>query len=279
MKLSKTIIIISSILFSLYAATLIFPFLYVLLNSFKTNGEFIKDVWKFPKKLFEIGDLFQNYRLALEEWDVVDMFINSAVLTVAGALVATASPVIVAYILAKYQFKLNSTIFSIAIIFMVVPNVGITVARFAMLKSAGLINTYLAPVLLAAGPFGAYFILLYGYFKGISWAYAEAAYIDGANEFRVFIQIMLPQALPGISTILLLNVINAWNDYFTPYMYMPGVKTVATGIQTMSYDATAQGHYTELFAAMILSLIPVMTVFALFQKTLMNNVMAGGLKG
>lgn len=279
MKLNKKLAIICSVIFGLYALSLMFPFVYVILNSFKTNGEFINDAWTFPKKLIDRSDFFQNYRLAFEEWEVGNMFINSAVLTVWCTIASTLSPVIVAYILAKYKFKLNSTIFAVAIIFMVIPNVGVTIARFAMLKEANLINTYGAAIILSAGPFGSYFILLYGYFKGISWSYAEAAYIDGAGEFLIFTRIMIPQAWPGISTVLLLNGIGVWNDYFTPYMYMPGVSTVATGIQNMSYYATSQGHYTELFAAMILSLIPIMIVFAFTNKTLLNNTMAGGLKG
>lgn len=279
MKINKKLAIICSVVFGIYALSLMFPFVYVIVNSFKTNGEFINDAWSLPKKLIERNDFFQNYRLAFQEWKVDIMFINSAVLTVWCTIASTLSSVIVAYILSKYKFKLNSAIFTIAIIFMVIPNVGITIARFAMLKELNLINTYLVAIILSAGPFGSYFILLYGYFKGISWSYAEAAYIDGAGELRIFVQIMIPQAWPGISTVLLLNGIGVWNDYFTPYMYMPGVQTVATGIQNMSYYATAQGHYVELFAAMILSLIPIMVVFAFTNKSLLNNTMAGGLKG
>ena len=279
MKINKKLAILCSVVFGIYAFSLMFPFVYIIVNSFKTNGEFINDAWQLPEKLIGMKDLFQNYRLAFEEWEVGNMFINSVVLTVWCTIFSTLSPTIVAYILSKYKFKLNSVIFTTAIIFMVIPNVGTTIVRFAMLKEANLINTYTGPIILSAGAFGSYFLLLYGYFKGISWSYAEAAYIDGAGEFRIFVQIMIPQAWPGITTILLLNGIGVWNDYFTPYMYMPGVETVATGIQNMSYYATSQGHYTELFAAMILSLIPVMVVFAFTNKTLLNNTMAGGLKG
>ena len=271
--------IVVSIIFGLYAISLIFPFYYIINNSFKTNGEFINNVWSLPNKLFAEKDVFRNYAVALEENGVIAMLINSAVLTIGGTILGTLSPVVTSYILAKYNFKLNSAIFTLAVVFMVIPNIGTTVATYRLFVNLQLLNTYEGVLMLYAGPFGSLFLLLYGYFKGISWSYAEAAKIDGAGNFCIFFNIMLPQALPGISAVALLTGINVWNDYFTPYMYMPEAPTISTGIQNMSFNASSTGHYTELFAAMIISLIPVIIVFLLTQKVLMNNVMAGGLKG
>ncbi len=275
----KPLYLCCSVLFGLYALSLIFPFVYILLNSFKTNGEFIDNVWSLPQKLFAQGEIFKNYAVALTESGLVDMIINSVVLTVFGTVLSTLFPVMVAYILAKYRFRFSGFIFTLAIVFMVIPNVGTAVATYELFKEFNLLDTYQGVILLYAAPFGAFFLLLYGYFKGIAWSYAEAAFIDGASDLRVFAEIMIPQAWPGISAVLLLNGINTWNDYYNPYMFMPSAKTVSTGIQNMSFNATSTGAYTELFAAMIVSLIPVVTVFILTQKVLMNNTMAGGLKG
>lgn len=275
----KALFIVLSVIFGLYAVSLLFPFAYMLLNSFKTNGEFLDNVWALPKRLIEQNDLFRNYKTAFAESGLVNMLINSVVLTYFGTLVATLFPVAVAYILSKYRFKLNSIIFTVAIIFMVIPNVGTAVATYSLFLDLSLLDTYQGAIMLYAAPFGAYFLLLYGYFKGISWSYAEAAFMDGASDFRVMVSIMIPQAWPGISVVLLLNGINIWNDYYTPYMFMPNARTISTGIQAMSFNATSTGFYAELFAAVVVVLIPVIIVFLLTQKVLMNNTMAGGLKG
>lgn len=123
----KALFIVLSVIFGLYAVSLLFPFAYMLLNSFKTNGEFLDNVWALPKRLIEQNDLFRNYKTAFAESGLVNMLINSVVLTFFGTLVATLFPVAVAYILSKYRFKLNSVIFTVAIIFMVIPNVGTAV--------------------------------------------------------------------------------------------------------------------------------------------------------
>jgi len=120
---TKTIYIIISVVFGVYALSLIFPFLYTFLNSFKTNGEFGDNIWAWPKRLVEANDIFRNYRTALNENDLIAMMVRSAILTGVGTFTATLSPAITAYVLAKYRFKLNFPIFTLAVIFMVIPNV------------------------------------------------------------------------------------------------------------------------------------------------------------
>ncbi|MCL2751402.1 MAG: carbohydrate ABC transporter permease [Firmicutes bacterium] len=276
----KAIYIIISAVFGIYALSLIFPFAYTLLNSFKTSGEFGDFPMAWPKRLLDQNDLFRNYRFALSsESGLVGMFINSAIITGVGTVTAALSPAIVAYVLSKYRFRLNTPIFTLAVIFMVVPNVGTAVSAYVLYVKLGFLNTYHGMFIQYAGPFGGFFFLLYGYFKGISWSYAEAARIDGAGNFGIFFRIMIPQALPGLSIVALLSGIGIWNDYYTAWLFMPNGKTIATGIQNMSTRAITTDAYPQLFAAMILSLIPVLLVFALLQKQLINNTMAGGLKG
>ncbi|GHV04537.1 hypothetical protein FACS1894211_17010 [Clostridia bacterium] len=104
----KALYISMSVIFGIYAATLIFPFLFIILNSFKTNGEFIESIYAFPVKLFQQRSPFKNFAGAFADGGLVAMFANTAILTAAGTAVGTFFPVAVAYVLSKYKFKLNA---------------------------------------------------------------------------------------------------------------------------------------------------------------------------
>ncbi len=273
-KGTKTLFIIVSVLFGIYAITLVFPFLYTLNNSFKTNAEFISDVWSLPKKFN-----FDNYIEAFEENNLLNMFFNTIFLTACGTFLSIMSASIMAYVLSKYKFWGSSLIYTMAIIFMVIPNLGNIAATYKLMNNLGLVDSLPGLLVLYMGPFGSTFLLLYSFFKGISWSYAEAAKIDGAGNFTVFFRIMLPQARAGIGAVGFMVMIGVWNDYYTPFLYLPSMYTLATGLQDLSTQATTTGAYTQMFAAMVISIIPLLVLFACFQKTIMENTVAGGLKG
>ena len=279
MKKNKVIYAVFFSLFLIYALSLLIPFVYVFLNSFKSNFEFGESIWALPKELVGKGAVFSNYLNAFKDWKIGEMFINSIIITVGGTFFGVFSPMLVAYVLSKYKFKLNGFIFSVALVFMVIPSISTTASTYNLLFRLKLLNSYLGLFVLYAAPFSSYFFILYSYFKGISWSYAEAAYIDGAGEFTVFLKVMMPQALPGIVAVVVMQCIGVYNDYFYPYMYMPNAYTIATGLQNISFNASTRGEFTSLFAAIIVASIPSVLLFVFAQKTVMNNVTMGGLKG
>lgn len=273
-KKERRVFIVVSVIFFVYAFTLIYPFFYALNNSFKTNWDFIENIWNFPK-----NPTFENYVYAFTEYDILTMFLNTMILTVGGTVISLVSSSVMAYVLSKYKFRGSSFIYTLAIIFMLIPNLGNVSATYKLLIDLKLIGNILGVLILYAGPFGMNFLLLYSFFKGISWNYAEAAKIDGAGNFRVFFRIMLPQARAGLITVGFMTAIGHWNDYFTPYMYLPDTQTLATGLQRLANSATLRGEYTQMFAAMIIVTLPIIIVFAFAQETIINNTIAGGLKG
>ena len=125
-----------------------------------------------------------------------------------------------------------------------------------------------------------YFFVFLSIFKGIPNAFAEAAKIDGASHFRVFVLIMLPLVKTTFFTVLLIRFIEFWNDYQTPLIYLPSFPTVARGLfafnlSTANEIASVPG---KLAGAMVM-LLPILVVFVLFHKRLMGNLTMGGLKG
>ena len=112
--------------------------------------------------------------------------------------------------------------------------------------------------------------------------YAESAKIDGAGHATIFFRIMLPLAKPSLFAVGIITFIGYWNDYYAPYMYLRNYPTLAVGIYQMSSDITTGANsydYPALFAIMTISVVPIIVLFSIFQKTIMENMVAGGIKG
>ena len=264
-------------LFVLYAISLMFPFLWCLMNSFKGMQEFFYNVNGLPENWY-----FDNWKNSLtlsidNNITIPQMYLNSVILTVGCTFFSMFSCSATAYVLTKFDFYGKSAIYTAAIVIMMIPTMGSMAAMYRLYNTIGLINTYTGIFITAMGGFGSGFLLLYGFYRNLSWPYAEAAQIDGAGHFRIYFGIMLPMAVPALTAVGILTGIGFWNDYFTVYMYAPGKANIAYGIQRISSEAGAD--LPQVFAAMMLSVIPVLVVFACFQKTIMQNTAVGGVKG
>lgn len=264
-------------LFVLYAISLMFPFLWCLMNSFKEMQEFFYNVNGLPENWY-----FDNWKNSLtlsidNNITIPQMYLNSVILTVGCTFFSMFSCSATAYVLTKFDFYGKSAIYTAAIVIMMIPTMGSMAAMYRLYNTIGLINTYTGIFITAMGGFGSGFLLLYGFYRNLSWTYAEAAQIDGAGHFRIYFGIMLPMAVPALTAVGILTGIGFWNDYFTVYMYAPGKANIAYGIQRISNEAGAD--LPQVFAAMMLSVIPVLVVFACFQKTIMQNTAVGGVKG
>ena len=105
--------------------------------------------------------------------------------------------------------------------------------------------------------------------------------MDGASDFQVFTRVMLPQAKPAIGAVALIQGINIWNDYFTPFMFLQSKEkyTLAVGLRQIVLEQSYSADWPKMFAAMIIATIPILVIYALFQNSIMENTLAGGLKG
>ncbi|MBD5632560.1 MAG: carbohydrate ABC transporter permease [Clostridia bacterium] len=267
------------ILFILYAIILIVPFAWILINSFKDATDFADNKWALN---FSAG--FDNYVKAfnykVKGTTVLGMYLNSLLVVGGGVVVTLISCTLASYTMAKYKFKGRGIIYNIVIISMMVPIVGTLPAQYRLMQNLGLVDNIIGVWFLYSGGFGFNFLFLYAYFKSISWTYAEAAQIDGASDFRIFIQIMVPMARPALTAVGVLTFMGLWCDYQTPYFYLNSMPTIALGLKDMSEQLSTTPYNTTLvLATAILATIPILVLFCVFQKTIMNNMTVGGLKG
>ena len=276
---TKVVFGIMTIFFVLYAVSLLIPLAYIVISSFKDSFEYLIHPFSMPETWH-----FENYvkafeKLKIEDYNLFTMFFNSLWLTLGGTLISILVSSMTAYVVAKYHFRLRNFIYSLAIFIMIIPIVGNFPAMYKLMNDLHLRNSPLILLTYTSG-FGFNFLILYGNFKSISWSYAEAAFIDGAGHCRAFFNIMLPQAKNCLLAIGLIGAIGIWNDYMTPFVYLPDYPTLASGLYRFeSIMADYGSDYPVYFAGVILSLIPILVLFIIFQDTLMSNTVAGGLKG
>lgn len=275
----KIVFAVMSVIFLLYAVSLIYPFAWVFMNALKTNAEFFDDKMAWPTQW-----LFSNFidaftKMEYNGTNLIGMFGNSLLLSVLCTVAPIVSSTVAAYASARFDFKICKVVFNIALLVQIIPTVGSLPATYKLVNYLGMANNFALIWLLSAGGFGFTFLMLHGCFAGISRTYSEAAKIDGAGNFRVFIGIILPQAIPVLTTLTILAFIGSWNDYLTPFLYMTKHPTVSLGLYEFQRKQIYSSDMPTLFAGIILSMLPVILIFTVFQKVIVSNTSAGGIKG
>ena len=282
-KGEKVVFIIAFALFVLYTIIMVFPFIWLFYNSLKTSYQYDTDVQYYQIMSLPKTWVWSNYKdafieLKYEDTYLIGMFWNSiwytAVVVAEGVFFSACT----GYCLSKYEFKARGLIYFLAIFSMTIPIVGSLPASFKLSAGLGILDTPLQPILSCAGGFGFNFLIMYAFYKNMPWSYAEAVFIDGGNDFIAFFKIMLPMAKAPMITLSIISAISCWNDYTSIILFMPSYPTVAAGLYHVYLDLF-KDFPTVYYAALFLSMIPILIVFAIFSEQIMQNMSVGGLKG
>lgn len=265
--------------FVVYSITIAVPYIWTIIASLKTRPEYLNEsVFSLPAKL-----KFDNYvkswtELSTEGTSVPLMFVNSLWYAVGRSVLGILFSAMTAYVVAKYKFPGRKFLYTFAIVTMMIPVMG----SMAMgLKFAKTIGTYNSPLyaILNAGALSGPFVILYSTFKTLSWEYAEAAMIDGAGHFGAFFKIMLPQVISPMCALILSEFILMWTDADTPIIFFPNMPTLAYGLYLYQDVVKKTLQYPIFFAGLMTCMVPTVVLYAIFQKSLMDIQMGGGLKG
>ena len=143
------------------------------------------------------------------------------------------------------------------------------------------VNLYNSPlyIIVGAAGYGNTMLIMMGSFEVLSWEYAEAAEIDGANDYYIFFNIMFPLIRPAFIALTLVGIIGAWNNYMTPIIYLPDMPTLAAGLYIFKDRMQYSMNLPAYFSGVVLSFIPTLILFIIFRETIMENVAVGGIKG
>lgn len=269
-------------IFAVYTLVLLVPYIYAIFASVSDYKEYYQSVFPFPKnglKLSNFLDAWNN--LKHEGTGVPEMIGNSLWFAGGSAVLGVFLSSCGAYICAKYKFWGRKFLYWFALITMMIPVVGSMPSNLKYVSAMGVYNSRLY-ILVMAQTVGAAFIIMYSCFQSVDWAYAESAFIDGAGHFTVFFKIMLPQVISPMTALILADFILFWADVESSLIYYPELPTLSTGLYHFrSFVITAEGmrRYPAYFAAILLCVIPTVTLFTIFQKKLMDIQLSGGLKG
>ena len=226
---------------------------------------------------------FENFSTALSVLKVngntyLMLVFNSVWYSVGSMILSLFFTSCTTYVVCKYKFFGRNFLYSMVIFTMMLPIVGAMPATYRFYKTINIVNSP-AILLTALGGFSGNFLILYSFYKGISWEYAEAAFIDGANNTKVYFSIMLPMALPAISVLFVTGFISHWNEYMAISIYMPQMPTLAYGLYVYESNMKYLGNQPVYFAGVLLAVIPCLILFCIFQNTIMQTVHLGGIKG
>ncbi|MDE6362690.1 MAG: carbohydrate ABC transporter permease [Lachnospiraceae bacterium] len=269
------------------AISIVIPVGWVFLASIKENSEFYGNPWALPKGIY-----FQNFLDAFEKAKMGEYFLNSILVTALALAILLVVALPAAYVLARYRFfgsKLINIMFMgglfINVNYIVVPIFLMFVDADKFLRLLGtdgffLNNLFVVALVYAstALPFTIY--LLSGFFVTIPRDYEEAAYMDGSGYFRTMVQIMMPMALPSIITVILFNFLSFWNEYIISMTLLTkDSKTLPVGLMQLMQAQKAAANYGQLYAGLVIVMLPTLILYILVQKKLTQGMSLGGLKG
>lgn len=283
----KVVHSIMFVIFAAYALTLVFPLLWLVVQSvFPTTGANSYERVMVQQGPFALPDglHFENYLSALTTMkernvNIIGMFMNSAWFILIAETWCLFWPVMTGYIFAKYKFKGKEIFYSVIIFTLTIPVMGTMGAMLRLVDNLGIYDKGpLFVIVTGVNGFTSSFLIYYGIFKGLSWDYAEAVFVDGGGNFTAFIKVMLPQAMPAIAAMMVKALIGYWNEYFQFLMYMPSTPTVASGLYKVREFATRAGK-PVYYAGLVMTMIPVLILYGFMAEKMMKNLSIGGLKG
>ena len=263
----------SHVLLAIWSIVVIVPFLWVLLSSFKTTKEILASPFSLPAHWG-----FDNYLHAWTDAGIRQFFVNT-VIVVGGALVLVMLlGAMCAYVLARFVFPGARFIYYSMLAGLTFPIFLAIVPLFFILKDGGLLNTLPGLIMVYVAfalPFTVFF--LFSFFKTLPDEVYEAAVMDGAGDWRIFFQIMLPMARPGIAAVAIFNFLGLWNQFLLPVALNtdPNRYVLTQGMAEFASQAGYAVDFGALFAAVVLTVVPVLVVYIIFQRRLEGSVSQG----
>ena len=258
---------------------MIYPFLYMIFGSFKTQQDIVQNPTSLLPASWTLENFFNGWK-GFGNTTFATFFLNSFMITILSVLGQVASSAVVAYGFARTRFKGRAVWFAIMVATMMMPSQVLIIPQYIMFNKFGWINTWLP--LIVPGFFGMPFFifLIYQFMQNIPQALDEAAFIDGCSKYSIFGRIVLPLIKPALVTSMIFAAYWKWGDFFSPMIYLTDIKKYTLSVALKMFtDPAAQSDWGASYAMATLSVLPVLILFFCFQKYLVEGISTSGLKG
>lgn len=252
----------------------LFPILWVVLSSFKTNKEILSgQVW--PS-----GFNLSGYIQAFDTAPIIKFFFNSVLVAGTSTIINVFAVAMAAYIFARVAFRNRQILYMILMSSMVIPTTALILPVYQTINTLHLTDSKSGLILVyAALGLPMSLIILRGFFLDLPKSIEEAAYVDGAGFMRTFITIILPIAKPGLISAGIIQFLEMWNEFTYALVLTSSEGTRTLPLALSYFTSQFSFNYTAMFAAITIAVIPSVLIFALFQEKIVSSMVSGAVKG
>ena len=267
--------VFSYLFMALCVLVALFPIVWVVLSSFKTNREILSNGLQLPSTFS-----FSGYKQALEMAPILKFFVNSLIVSFASTALNVFILAMAGYVFAKKKFRFKNLIFGILSLSMVIPSTALMSPVYTVITKLHLYDTKMALILVyTALNMPISLMILRSAFAAIPTELEEAAYIDGAGFFRTFWQVMMPCAKGGLASAAVLAFLGSWNEFTFALLLTSSTSTRTLPLSLSYFTSQFSFNYTAMFAAITIAVIPSIIVFSIFQEQVCSSLTAGSVKG
>jgi len=263
---------------SLICASLValIPVVVCVLTAFKTNEEYsATSVLDLPSSFL----YFENFKVAVTQANMLRGFLNTAIVLVVVLFVSVFTGSMLAYVLNRFKFKGRGLIENLFTFAQLLPGIAMQVTIYQIMFSLGLINHLYGYMIVLMGTDIISIYIFVQFFENLSTSLDESAIIDGCTYFGVYFRILLPLLKPAIVTSVILKGVSVYNEYYASNLYLqtPELRTISTSLYAFTGPYGSQYNYIS--AGVIITIIPILVLFLIFQKQVYGGMAAGAVKG
>lgn len=262
--------------FSLITLIFISPIIWLLLTSLKSNVEFAR----YPISLFPEVPLWSNYYTAIIEYPFMRYAGNTLIIALPSTLLTVFSSALAGFGFARHNAPFKNVLFVLVLSMMMVPRMVTVIPTFVFFSKLGLTNTYWPWILWGLAGSSFHIFLFRQFFAAIPRDLEDAAEVDGCSRFRIFWQIFLPLSGPVLATSAIFHFQWVWGDWFTPNIFLTQDKTTLSVLLSTAYrDPHGNALETLTMAAIMVYLLPMLVIFLLAQRYIVQGIVTSGIKG
>ena len=261
----------------LWAIVVLFPFYWMVLTSLKSYGAYNAE---YIPQFYTLNPTLENYVTAFTSVNLAKYFLNTIIFTLATTGIMMIVTIFAAFAFARLEFKGKNLVFTLFLSLMMIPSKLVVITNFVTITNAGLRNTFTGLILPSVASVF-YIYLLKENFEQVPDELYKAAKVDGTSDMKYLFKVLIPICSPTIVTILILKVIECWNSFVWPRLITDDENyfLVSNGIQTIRESGFGRENVPAMMAAVVSVSLPLIILFLIFHKKIMQGVSRGGTKG
>lgn len=252
------------------------PVCVCVLTAFKTNDEYASTaVLDMPQSFLYL----ENFKIAMERASMLKCFLNTGIVLVVVLTASVFTGSMLAYVLDRFKFKGSSIIRNLFMFASLLPGIAMQVTIYQIMHALGFINHLYGYMIVLMGTDIISIYIFQQFFENLPISLDESAIIDGCTYFGVFFKILFPLLKPAIVTSLLLKGVSVYNEYYASNLYLqrPELRTISTALYT--FTGPYGNQYNYICSGVIITIIPILIFFLIFQKQIYSGMAAGAVKG